>query len=112
MDTASHPTGTIRQTNFNTNDHLFATQFGIRAIFRTGNRLTLGVGAGPAVLHYSTDAFGESFTKWGYYVLASAKFSFDRAGHSYVGSTPKLIGVTGRGYARYLVLGGEFGVRF
>jgi hypothetical protein len=116
FDTAFHPLtlGLSPNTaNYNAKDHLFATQFGVRAVFPLGNRFTVAAGAGPTVFHYSTVenlTLGQmSFTQWGWYVLTSAKMSLDHAGHFYIGSMPKFLHSNG---IHYFVLGGEFGVRF
>ncbi len=116
FDTAFHPLtlGLSPDTgNYHAKDHLFATQFGARAVLPLGNRFTVAAGGGPAVIHYSTVenlTLGQmSFTRWGYYVLTSVEIALDRAAHFYIGSTPKFLHSNG---IHYFVLGGEFGFRF
>jgi hypothetical protein len=117
LDTVFHPVGTVfGPFGFDTKDHLYITQFGGRVVLPVRQRLTVGFGGGPAYVHYSTvesPAIGQiAFSRWAYYVLASAKLSLDRSGHFYVGSTPKFIGANGLTIGRFFILGGEFGVRF
>ncbi len=117
FDTVFHPVGMIfGPYGYDTKDHLYLTQFGGRVVFPVRQRLTVGLGAGPAFFHYSTVeniSIGQlSFNRWGYYVLGSAKLSLDHNGRFYVGSTPKFLGTNGRSIGRFFVLGGEFGVRF
>jgi hypothetical protein len=117
FDTVFHPVERVfARFSFDTKDHLYITQFGGRVVLPVRQRLMVGFGGGPAYVHYSTvenPAIGQiAFSRWGYYVLASAKLSLDRSGRFYVGSTPKFIGANGRTIGRFFVLGGEFGVRF